>query len=59
MAELITSEFQGVTITITTTAQGQQFTGEVLGSDSTSIVTIKTTNGATVYIAGDHIVAFQ
>lgn len=59
MAELITSEFQGVNITITTTAQGQQFTGEVLGSSSNSIVTLKTNNGVTVYISGDHIVAFQ
>ena len=59
MAQLITSNFEGVTVTITTTAQGQQFTGEVLGPVSSTIVTIKTSNGTTIYIANEHIVAFQ
>lgn len=58
MAELITTQYKGANITVVTIANGVSYSGEVIGNESNTMVTLLQPGGATVRIASDAIVAF-
>lgn len=58
MAELITSRYQGSNITLAVTGLPITITGEVIGGDSDTMVTLKLKDGKIVYIASDLIAFF-
>lgn len=57
MADLINSKYQGVTITIGITGLPITITGQVINDKSTSIVTLKLSDGKIVNIA-ESLIAF-
>lgn len=58
MAELITSRYQGSSITLAVTGLPVTITGEVIGGESDTMVTLKLKNGKIVYIASNLIAFF-